>query len=240
MPIFRIGDKLHYYAHVPKCGGSSVETYLKKRFGNLAFLNTRYLDLPEAARWTRSSPQHVMLADFHRLVPADWIASSFAVVRHPVKRLISAFQFQVEVEGTVAALWSIDEFFDDWMKRADAEPFLYDNHLRPQSGIVPEGAAIFRLEEGMKPLVAHLDSLAGNSDGPREIPRENVRKKGIGPDSERMRPSPETLTRIAAYYAEDFRRFGYSLDDSASPAAQPAATKGLMGRLVGALSGGRA
>lgn len=239
MPIFRIGDKLHYYAHVPKCGGSSVETYLKKRFGSLAFLNTRYLSQPEPARWTRSSPQHVMLEDFHRLVPADWIASSFAVVRHPVKRLISAFQFQTEVEGTVAALWSIDEFFDDWLKRAEGEPFLYDNHLRPQSGIVPEGAAIFRLEEGLAPLVAHLDTLAGNTGGPREIPKENVRKKGVGPDAERLIPAPETLTRIANYYAEDFRRFGYSTDDTATPAPEPIAPKGLMTRLVGALSGGR-
>lgn len=240
MPIFRIGDKLHYYAHVPKCGGSSVEAYLKTRFGSLAFLNTRYLDLPEHARWTKSSPQHLALADLHRLVPADWIASSFAVVRHPVKRLISAFQFQVEVEGTVAALWSIDEFFDDWLKRAGAEPFLYDNHLRPQSDLVPDGAAIFRLEDGLAPLVAHLDMLAGNTDGPRAIPKENVRKKGMGPDASRLTPAPETLIRIATYYAEDFRRFGYSIDDTAKPAPQPTAPKGLMTRLVGALSGGRA
>ena len=95
------------------------------------------------------------------------------------------------MEGTVAALWSIDEFFDDWLKRADKEPFLYDNHLRPQSDIVPEGAAIFRLEEGLAPLVAHLDSLAGKPEGPREIPKENVRKKGMGPDAERLTPSPE-------------------------------------------------
>src|SRR5690606_34944645 len=109
MPVFRIGDRLHYYAHVPKCGGSSVEAYLKARFGGLAFLNTRFLDLPEARRWTRSSPQHLPWDAFTRLVPADWIASSFAVVRHPVRRLVSAFQYQVEVEGTVAPLWSIDE-----------------------------------------------------------------------------------------------------------------------------------
>ncbi|MCV2871573.1 sulfotransferase family protein [Defluviimonas sp. WL0050] len=239
MPIFRIGDKLHYYAHVPKCGGSSVEAYLKSRFGSLAFLNTRYLDLPEHARWTRSSPQHAAFDDLTRLIPPDWIASSFAVVRHPVKRLVSAFQFQVEVEGTVAALWSIDEFFDDWLNRAGAEPFHYDNHLRPQSDIVPEGATIFRLEDGMAPLVSHLDSLAGNTDGPRAIPKENVRKKGMAPDAERLNPSAETMARIASYYAEDFRRFGYSPDDTTQPAIQPAAPKGLMGRLAGALSGGR-
>jgi len=37
MPIFRINDQLHYFAHVPKCGGSAVETYLTRRFGPLGF-----------------------------------------------------------------------------------------------------------------------------------------------------------------------------------------------------------
>lgn len=236
MPVFRIGDRLHYYAHVPKCGGSSVEAYLKARFGGLAFLNTRFLDLPESRRWTRSSPQHLPWDAFTRLVPADWIASSFAVVRHPLKRLVSAFQYQVEVEGTVAPLWSIDEWFDDWLKRVESEPFLYDNHLCPQSAIVPPGATVFRLEDGLDAIVPHLDRLAGDANGPRSIPVENVRKKGMAPDAERLKPSAETLTRVAAFYAEDFARFGYGEGlppKSASAAPRPKGLKALVGALTG-------
>ncbi|OYX43840.1 MAG: hypothetical protein B7Z02_07750 [Rhodobacterales bacterium 32-67-9] len=238
MPVFRISDTLHYYAHVPKCGGSSVEAYLKARFGTLGFLDTRFLDTPEAFRWTKSSPQHLPHAAFSRLIPEDWIASSFAVVRHPVKRLVSAFQYQVEVEGTVAPLWSIDEWFDDWLKRAEGEPFLYDNHLCPQSAIVPAGATVFRLEDGLDAIVPHLDALAGNADGPRAIPAENVRKKGMSPDAERLKPSVETLARIAEFYAEDFARFGY--DKATPPKAKAVKPKSLVGRLTGALSGRRA
>lgn len=238
MPIFRANDKLHYYAHVPKCGGSSVEAYLKARFGALAFLDTRFLDLPEVLRWTKSSPQHLPYAAFTRLIPADWIASSFAVVRHPVKRLVSAFQYQVEVEGTVAPLWSIDEWFDDWLKRAGADPFLYDNHLCPQSAIVPANAAVFRLEDGLDAIVPHLDALAGDTRGPRAIPAENVRRKGMSPDAERLKPSAETLARIADFYAEDFARFGYG--GTTPPKTGPAKPKGLASRLTGALSGRRA
>ena len=113
MPIFRVGDRLHYFAHVPKCGGSSVERYLRARFGALAFVDSRHLDRPAALRWSRSSPQHLALSDFRRLVPSEWISSSFAVVRHPQNRLISAFRFQVEVERSIAAIWTIDEWFDD-------------------------------------------------------------------------------------------------------------------------------
>jgi hypothetical protein len=236
MPVFRIGDKLHYYAHVPKCGGSSVEACLKARFGTLAFLDTRFLEVPEAGRWTTSSPQHLPWAAFTRLVPADLIASSFAVVRHPVKRLVSAFQYQVEVEGTVAPLWSIDEWFDDWLARAAAEPFLYDNHLCPQSAIVPPDATVFRLEDGLDAIVPHLDLLAGNRDGPRAIPAENVRKKGMGPDAERLKPSSETLARVAQFYAEDFARFGYGAGlppKSAHAKPKPSGLRALVGALTG-------
>jgi hypothetical protein len=236
MPIFRIGDKLHYYAHVPKCAGSSVEAYLARRFGPLAFVNTRFLSDPEASRWTKSSPQHLPLDAFHKLIPEDWIASSFAVVRHPVKRLVSAFRFQVEVEKTVAPLWSIDEWFDDWLKRKDTEPFGYDNHIRPMADLIPADAAHFQMEAGLDPVVAHLDRLAGNKEGERDIAPENVRKKKMAGDAQRLTPSPETLARIADYYAEDFSRFGYRIDEvpkSAHAAPKPTGLKALVGALTG-------
>ena len=236
MPIFRIGDKLHYYAHVPKCAGSSVEAYLARRFGPLAFVNTRFLADPEPQRWTKSSPQHLPLDAFHKLVPEDWIASSFAVVRHPLKRLVSAIQFQVEVERTVAPLWTIDEWFDDWLKRKDADPFRYDNHIRPMADLVPSDAAAFQMEQGLDPVVAHLDRLAGDKNGERSIAAENVRTKKMPTDSARLTPSAETRARIADYYAEDFRRFGYSIDvipQSAHAAPKPSGLKALVGGLIG-------
>jgi hypothetical protein len=240
MPLVRIGSDIHYFAHVPKCGGSSVENYLTARFGSLALVNTRYLSRPEPQRWTKSSPQHMTLDALGGLIPADWIASSFAVVRHPVKRLISAFQYQVEKEGTVSALWTVDDWFDDWLGRADAQPFLYDNHLRPMSDLVPADAAAFRLEDGMAGLVAHLDALAGNSQGPREIAHENARK-GKSP-AHAVTPTDATLTRIAAYYAEDFRRYGYDADPARAPRAmQPARppAKGIITRIASGLRRGR-
>lgn len=237
MPIVRIDDKLHYYAHVPKCGGSSVEAYLRTRFGSLAFLDTRYLSQDESLRWTRSSPQHLALADFQRLVPPDWIATSFAVVRHPLHRLVSAFQFQVEVEGTVAPIWTIDEWFDDWLQKSATHPFLYDGHLRPQSDLIPQDATIFRLEDGLDAIIAHLDRLAGKAEGPRMIAVENVRKKTAGPEASRDRPSEATLQKIAAYYAEDFRRFGYDPAQTAKPPRPKAEAKGLLRRITEKLGG---
>ena len=90
MPFFRIDRELHYFAHVPKCAGASVEVYLRKRFGKIAFANSQFYNVPEAQRWTKSSPQHINREALALLVPPGWIASSFGVVRHPVTRLRSA------------------------------------------------------------------------------------------------------------------------------------------------------
>ena len=68
MPFFRLRQQLVYFAHVPKCAGSSVEVYLQRRFGALAFRDqAHYKDA--GTRWTRTSPQHVTVAALPRLSP---------------------------------------------------------------------------------------------------------------------------------------------------------------------------
>ncbi|MEZ5866986.1 MAG: hypothetical protein R3D46_00180 [Defluviimonas denitrificans] len=71
----------------------------------------------------------------------------------------------------MAPLWSIDEWFDDWLKRARGGAALYDNHLRPMADLVPADAAAFGMEEGLDPVVAHLDRLAGKQGRPRRSRR---------------------------------------------------------------------
>lgn len=232
MPIFRVGDRLHYFAHVPKCGGSSIERYLRGRFGALAFVDSRHLDRPAALRWSRSSPQHLALSDFRRLVPSEWISSSFAVVRHPQNRLVSAFRFQVEVERSIAAIWTIDEWFDDWLETAASNPYQYDGHLRPQSDLIPADATVFRLEDGLDAIVPYLDGLAGSNDGPRTVAASNIRKAVDGPSASQDKPSASTLEKISTYYAEDFRRFGYDPEQTEWRSQVGAQPKSLLKRMA--------
>lgn len=85
MPLYRHKGSLIYFAHVPKCGGTSIEDYLSRRFGPAAFLDRRFLR--RRAPWTRTSPQHVTAADFSRLVPPSFVDVNFAVVRHPAEKI---------------------------------------------------------------------------------------------------------------------------------------------------------
>jgi hypothetical protein len=212
MPLFRAADAIHHFAHVPKCGGASVEAYLRARFGELAFLDERRYDRPAWAMWSRTSPQHIPAEALSRLIPQGWIASSFAVVRHPADRLVSAYNHCIDPQAVLPAGLSIEEWFEEFLLIRRRNPWIYDGHLLPQTDLVPEAATWFRLEEGLDPLVAHLDRIAGDRAGPRSI--GHSRHSGAMPQirSETRCLSPGLLSRIETHYAADFARFGYAPD----------------------------
>lgn len=227
MPFFRTAGKLVYYAHVPKCGGSAIARYIRTRFGAIAFHDGDYLRRPASARWTRSSPQHVDAATLALLIPPDFFDAAFAVVRHPVARLVSTYHFQRDVEGSIPA----EMGFSDWLAQLDptqgADPFAFDNHIRPMADIVPKGAAVFHLEHGIDALVPWFDAVAGEDTGPRAILPENERgAHSEAPPVPRVKPSAADLACIGALYAADFARFGYRPDtrmpETAAPALSPA------------------
>lgn len=222
MPFFKFDDRLIYYAHVPKCGGTSVAYYLNARFGALAFQDNTYFQRPESHRWTRSSAQHVDAATLEHLIPLSFFSAVFTIVRHPVARIVSTYHFQLEVEKSIPESTS----FGDWLKGLEAQyamsPFSYDNHARPMSDIVPEGATVFHMEHGLDGLVLWFDSLTGRKDGPRAIIPENTRGQYVKNAVQgRVKPSDAELDLIGQIYAEDFKRFGYSLGEKAPKAAAP-------------------
>lgn len=210
MPLVRIGPKLVYFAHIPKCAGTAIEDYLQDRFGKLAFVDRRYKKLQTP--WTRSSPQHVTWKDLRRLFPPGFFNGSFAVVRHPVTRLRSVFHWQRDWEGTIPADTTFEAFVDRVAQMRRGASYDHDNHLRPMHQFIGLNTQVFRLEDGLAPVVDWLDKLAGSPDGAREIPRRNETVHRVEDRGHRYAPAPvsdATHARIATLYADDFARFGY-------------------------------
>ena len=221
MPIIRASNKLIYFAHVPKCGGSAVEDYLRERFGALAFEDRQFLSVPEQRRWTRTSPQHIDIAARDRLFPAGFFDHSFAVVRHPVDRIVSAYHFQLEVERTIP----VNVSFGDWLFKVSEEledrPSIYDNHLRPMADIVPVDAVVFRLENGLDALVPWFDDVTGEKTGPRAVGVTNKRGERVEVKSEKVVPTKAELAFIEKMYERDFERFGYENTPFAEEPVRP-------------------
>lgn len=223
MPIFRINTDLHYFAHVPKCGGTAVAAYLTARFGPLALCETDRHRIAAARRWSRSAAEHLPADWLARIMPEGWLASSFSVVRHPWHRLVSAFHFRRDMVKSIAPGSDFNAFvagMPDWL---DSDPFRHEGHFARQTSYVPAGSRIFRLEEGLDRIIPYLDGLAGNSDGPRTVAASNVGKWRH--DQPGPVPTERTLDILARLYAEDFTRFDYPVpataDDVASLADLP-------------------
>ncbi len=155
------------------------------------------------------------------LFPDDYFAAHFAVVRHPARRLVSAFLHNRN-HGAINPAIGLRRFLHR-LKRADRDFHeRTDNHFLPAVSFVDPSAQVFRLEDGEQPLIAWLDELAGNSDGPRTLPRVN--EKSAPPPGavmtrafrilQKFQPALPELDRtilqlIHRIYREDYERFGY-------------------------------
>lgn len=226
MPIFRAGEKLVYYAHVPKCAGSTVNWYLSERFGPIAFSDSQHTRQPAGQRWSRTSPQHIDRTSLGRLFPPGFFDATFTIVRHPVARVVSAYQFQLDVEESISRSTGFSDWLTDLEERLEEDAFVFDNHVRPMSDIVPEGAEVFYIEHGLDALVGWFDALTGEGGGPRAFPKINEQGAYTGNKGAKPVPSDTDLARIARIYGVDFERFGYTIDQpdpvhAAAPGLSP-------------------
>ena len=208
MPLAHWNGHTIFFAHVPKTGGSSVESYLISRFGPLSIIDT---NKRTGVRGTGLivPATHLAAIDVVELLPHN-LTYSFAVVRDPLDRMMSEFRYQSGV-SRMSRLG-----FSPWLKvmlaATRAEPRLYENHIRPQSDLVLGDAEVFRLEDGFDRLIARLDEKTRSNTPELTVPHLNTRKK------EPITLSRSDVVAITDFYAADYDRFGY---DRADPAAYP-------------------
>ncbi len=217
MPFVRAGSKIVYYAHIPKCAGSAVEHYLSARFGPIALLDQTYHRLPTENRWSRTSPQHIDSTALARILPDDMIDHAFAIVRHPVKRLVSVFKFQKDVEKLIPEEMKFSSWLCDLAEQKDGFRFHHDNHLLPQTDFLPNACTVFHLEHGLDPLIAYFDEIVGAKDGPAEFQRvndgaANAKHQGAN-EKAAWSPTPDDIKIISSIYSEDFKQLGYKPDE---------------------------
>lgn len=213
MPSLTLPDRLIWFAHCPKAGGTSVEQVMVARWGDAV----GHLHWGWDLWWRRggwrvadppNSPQHLVWADATAVLPRVPDAV-FALVRDPAARMASEHRWQRQGRrGTVlgnALAWLP---FSLWLRLmlavARLNPHAFDNHLRPQSDFVPETARVFRLEDGLDKALAWLaeatDDLVPGGPAPKAIATRHA-----------TRISAADRARIARAFAEDYARFGYDL-----------------------------
>lgn len=207
MPLYQYRkgglERTFLFIHVPKTGGTAIETYfrgigLTGFFDPATYMPVRpYLKVP---------PAHYDYGVLNRLYNLDGLYS-FAVVRHPVKRVVSEYKWALE-KSTGAASHAGRSFAD--YLRLMLENYKRDEnvaagHFKPQIRFVGDKVSkIFKYEAGLENIITHVLKDVGLT-----LERE-VRLPVVNNTSHRdVVPSPEDIALIQDFYAEDFKAFGY-------------------------------
>jgi len=214
MPLVVINGIRLFFAHVPKTGGSSVSDYLTRRGETPLAVNDGGFPGAHRQRDTIVSPQHMTARTVATLLPCD-IDHSFAVVRDPLSRILSQFRFQAG-HSRISRLG-----FSTWLRivvhAARRDPRIYDNHIRPQTDMVPAGAVVFRLENGFTDMISWLDDVTRTTRP--DIEMDHLLKRRTDP----VTVLKQDAALITDFYRADYERFGYDMPSPDTYATDPAA-----------------
>lgn len=211
MPLARINGILLHFIHIPKTGGSSVSSYLRAK-GPLALYSR------ERVEWSKSTPQHIEAHTQNTLLPEGFADHAFAILRDPIDRLLSEYRYRATRRNmpchlpdrmgpgdrlTVEFDWGTEFHgtFDEWVEQIfngqALDPYLCDNHVRPQADFIGRDAKVFLFENGLKQVFDWIDTST------------NTHRTLVKLDRNASSPFAidmlgETREMIMTFYREDF------------------------------------
>jgi Sulfotransferase family len=203
VPVFVHGEHRVLFVHVPKTGGSAVEDAFSDAGWDVHFLDRRARRHP-VSQLRRCSPQHMHAALLDQVLRLDRMDAVLTVVRDPLARFRSEYLWRHRRDPDLDPL-AVEAWGRRRLERYAVDPFVRDNHIRPQAEFLLPGARVHRYEDGLQTAVDDLGGVEGLPPPPRVAPAP-------GEGAHRSADVPLTATLEAllrAFYREDFERFGY-------------------------------
>ncbi|MBU1835965.1 MAG: sulfotransferase family protein, partial [Alphaproteobacteria bacterium] len=168
---------------------------------------------------SRTTPQHMERASHSILIPEGFADHSFAILRDPMDRLLSEYRYRAlrrnrprdlptyigpHDELTVELDWETEFHgsFDQWVATIFAghssDPYLCDNHVRPQADFICEHAQLFMFKDGLGDVFDWIDKVTG------------TQRQVIGLDHNAspqfaIDMQDETRQKIMNFYSADYR-----------------------------------
>jgi len=193
MPRFQRKGKEFWFIHIPKTGGTSIETWLADHC-KMSFHS------PLVPGFLRCTPQH-FTAETIKILEPHRDLNGFTIVRNPYDRVESEYLYRTQNLQN-----HLKPVFSQWllqnMQKAKRNAYHFDNHLTPQSYFLDDGMKIFQFENGFEHIIGEVARLY-DIPLPEKIPHNNKSQK---------RPlnwSIEVLDKFNRFYNVDFEKLNY-------------------------------
>ncbi len=199
MPLYCNNDRTILLVHIPKTGGSSLEEMLVDAGA------TQALKFHKRLGFSACTPQHMHWEVLCRWVPRSFYNFSLTIVRNPFHRLASEYAWRSKI--TDAPIPEFNTWVRETLKRYEKNPYVYDNHLRPQVDFVGPKVKVFKLEDGLDPAAKMAFRRLGLTYRKPKAP--HVRKS----EHTLIEIEQSVLEQVRAFYAADFEAYDYDPED---------------------------
>ncbi len=213
MPLLTQKDRIVFFIHIPKTGGSYIEETARQNGWNVQFVvkdvNVKRLDFMPV------SPQHFHAELYEKIFDLEKKIETFTIVRHPFYRLKSEYYWQHK-QGI--SYLKPDEWISFIFKEYQKNPSAYDNHIRLQSEFIPSSADcfIFKLEsEGIVNALNYLGLSKRNNLIKKALGYIKTRRSNKLKISNYLAEIEDAFAKrrddIEQFYIADMDRFGYDI-----------------------------
>lgn len=207
MPILRKAGRNILFIHVPKTGGTTIERVFKDSGYRTLYLDSKVGPGSDNSL-RRCSPQHMhaeLLEQTFRIHKFDFM---FLVSRNPISRFKSEYIWRHRKKEFAVEAQSVENWGMKAFQAYASDPYIYDNHLRPQVDFHIPGAFAYRLEDGLDTIVRDLNSRF-NCELETQIPRIYDSQERTGYSSKDVNVSELMERGIREMYHADFNLFNY-------------------------------
>lgn len=206
MPVFLSETQNVLFVHVPKSGGTTMERMFSASGWRMRFYGTAKSE-PRLKPLRRCSMQHYHGALLREVFDLGRFDLRFMVVRDPIARFRSEYLMRTRNDPRTDAA-SVEAWATKVLDRYAANPYVLDNHLRPQHEYLVDDLMLFRLEDGLEAAASAVESALGVTLR-RDVQRGQDSVQRAGVSSSQVEISPALEERLRDLYAEDFSAFGY-------------------------------